>query len=357
MSNEESQAGSEKQQGIESQTQESPGDNPGSEKLINGVTRHVAKVAGIEQLEGFSLGDMFSEVFKKHSEDELEEHFTVGTKLTTPLIQEVDTSWPKPWVFFRTFVAAVIGYICFVQAWEQFQNLNLIPGLIIVGSFAIPLSTLIFFFETNVRKNVSLYQVIRLVFLGGILSLIFSLLLYQVSSLFSLSWLGASVAGIVEEPGKLIALLLVIYNPKYKYILNGLLFGAAIGTGFAAFESAGYALLAGLSSDADTMLNIIFQRGTLAPFGHIVWTGMSAAILWKIKGTQRFRTQMIKNPKFLRIFGIAITLHMIWNSPINLPFYGKYIICGFVAWFIILSLIQDGLKQLRVEKELATLMH
>lgn len=220
-----------------------------SNNLIESVAEGVAKVAGVEQIKGFSLKQMFSEVLKKHSEDEVEEYFTVGTTTTTPNIIDVDTNWPKPWVFFRMLCGALIVYLGFIQAWEEFKNINLIPGLIIVGSFVVPFSTLIFFFETNVRKNVSLYQVIRLVFLGGILSLIFSLFLFQVSGTLSLNWIGASVAGLVEEPGKLFALILVINISKYRYLLNGLLFGAAVGTGFAAFESAGYALRVGLFSN------------------------------------------------------------------------------------------------------------
>ncbi len=322
-----------------------------SQEVMRGVAERITRAAGVEKLEGFSFSEMFSEVFKKHSENEVEEYFTVGTSLTTPTIQEVDTRWPQPWVFFRTFVGAMVVYFGFVIAWRQFQNPNLIPGLIIVGSFAIPFSTLIFFFESNARKNVSLYQVIRLLFLGGILSLIFSLILFEVSSTLSLDWLGASVAGIAEEPGKLLALFLVVDNPRYKYSLNGLLFGAAVGTGFAAFESAGYALLIGLmSSNPDAMLDVILQRGILAPFGHIVWTGMSAAVLWKIKGTQKFRFEMLQNPRFLRVFGMAVVLHMVWNSPFELPFFGKYIALGFIAWVVIMALLQDGLKQLRGEK-------
>jgi RsiW-degrading membrane proteinase PrsW (M82 family) len=50
-------------------------------------------------------------------------------------------------------------------------------------------------------------------------------------------------AGIIEI-GKTAALFLVIYKykKKYRWTLNRLLFGAAVGTGFSAFESAGYAL-------------------------------------------------------------------------------------------------------------------
>jgi protease PrsW len=318
------------------------------QQLANKLSQRITNAAGVEQLEGFKLGEMFSEVFKKHTDDEVEAYFTVGTAATIPDILEVDTTWPRPWVFLRIFGGAMLVYMGFVQAWQNFQAINLIPGAIVVGSFVVPLSVLIFFFETNVRRNVSLYQVIKLLFFGGILSLIFSLILFRV---IAINALGASVAGLVEEPGKLLALLLVIYIPKYKYTLNGLLFGAAVGTGFAAFESAGYALTIGITSGKPQLIfDIILLRGMLAPFAHIVWTAMSAAALWKVKGDRPFQLGMIQDARFLRVFGIAVFLHMLWNSPIELPLYGKYVGLGFVAWVVILALIQDGLKQLRVEK-------
>ena len=312
----------------------------------------VTQLAGEDRIEGFSFKQLFSEVFARHASQEVEEYFTVGTSRTTPDIAAVDPSWPHPWVFFRTFVGALIVYLVFLLAYNQYGNINLVPGLIIVGSFAVPLSMVILFVEINARKNVSLYQVVRLIFAGGVLGLVLSLILYSVTDTMKLYWLGDTIAGLVEEPGKLLAVLLVINSMWHRYILNGLLFGAAIGAGFAAFESAGYALHIGLQNTA-AMTHNIMTRGMLSPFGHVAWTAMSAAALWKVLGPERFRFSMVKDLRFLRIFAIAIALHMIWDWSFDLPFYGKYLILGAVAWIIIIALIQDGLKQLREEKEAA----
>jgi RsiW-degrading membrane proteinase PrsW (M82 family) len=252
-------------------------------------------------------------------------------------------------VFFKTFLGALVIYLLFLAGWNQFENTNLIPGLIMVGSFAVPIATLIFFVEINARRNVSLYQVIRLLFLGGILSIIFSLILFELTANLKLGWLGASVAGMVEEPGKLLALFIVVNIPKYKYKLNGLLFGAAIGTGFAAFESAGYALRQGLIS-TDMMKDTIMVRGMLSPFGHIAWTAMCGAALWRVKGESKFAFEMVKDERFLKVFGFAVVLHMLWNTSWNFPFYSKFVILGVAAWVLIFALIQDGLKELRDEK-------
>ena len=137
--------------------------------------------------------------------------------------------------------------------------------------------------------------------------------------------------------------------------MNGLLFGAAVGAGFAAFESAGYALFFGLTDEVGgAMESVIMTRGILSPFAHIAWTSMCGGALWRVKGKQPFSFSMIRDPRFLKVFIVAIVLHALWNLPIHrLPFYASYFILGAVAWIIILGLIQEGLKELRVEKAAA----
>jgi RsiW-degrading membrane proteinase PrsW (M82 family) len=290
----------------------------------------------------------------------------VGGPDTTPPLAQIEVRWPRPWIFFRIFLVALGAYIAFVQAWEQFGNVKLLPGIIFVGSFAIPFATLILFFELNIRRNISLYQVARLIALGGAAAIVLSLLGYQVAAGLKLNWLGASVAGLVEEPGKLLVLGFLINNRKYRSILNGLLLGAAVGAGFAAFESAGYAFLYVLQhlgvtmqyngsvtlqlNDVAAMRQLIMTRGLLSPFGHIAWTGMSAAALWRVMGDRPFRFEMLGDSRFTRVFAAAVLLHMLWDSPLDLPFDALYILLGAAAWIIVLGLVQEGLAQLRASQ-------
>lgn len=132
-------------------------------------------------------------------------------------------------------------------------------------------------------------------------------------------------------------------SPRYPYRLNGLLFGAAVGAGFPAFESAGYALHVGLSN-SNAMKNTM--RGMFSPFGHIAWTAMCGAVLWRVKGARKFSFEMVKDSRFLKIFFLAVVLHIIRNTPWRLPFYGKFAVLGVAAWVVLLALIQDGPKEL-----------
>jgi RsiW-degrading membrane proteinase PrsW (M82 family) len=91
-------------------------------------------------------------------------------------------------------------------------------------------------------------------------------------------------------------------------------------------------------------------RGMLSPFGHIAWTAMCGAALWRVKGENKFAFEMVKDERFLKVFGFAVVLHMLWNTSWNFPFYSKFVILGVAAWVLIFALIQDGLKELRDEK-------
>ena len=93
----------------------------------------------------------------------------------------MDTGWPKPWLFVKIFGLAAVVYLGLVFAYQTFNNDLMLPGLLMMGAFVMPFSLLIFFFEVNVLRNVPLYQILKLLFLGGILSVIMALALFQVT--------------------------------------------------------------------------------------------------------------------------------------------------------------------------------
>lgn len=353
------------------------------EGLPGALHSKVASAIGIEKLKGFKLSELFAEVFSHHTREEVEDYFTTGTAKSTPDILEVNTSWPKPWLFMRMAIASLVLFILFWAGWKHFTSINLLPGLIMIGSFAIPISTLVLFMELNVRRNVSLYMVTRLAFFGGILSLLITFAIHNLkdygllpNSEF-LSSLGASSAGPIEETAKVLAMLAVARAAKYKYKLNGLLVGAAVGVGFAAFESMGYAMnyftegtingtletiVAGQAKDfevakgvgvlhgADLMLDVIFIRGVLSPLGHIVWSAIAGCALWRVIKGRTFKWSMLCDEKFIRLFLVPVFLHMVWNSPLQLPLYGTFLIVGAVGWIVCLSLVQEGLHEVAAEK-------
>jgi RsiW-degrading membrane proteinase PrsW (M82 family) len=254
-------------------------------------------------------------------------------------------------------IGALVLYFLFWIGWRLWENTNLLPGLMLIGSFAIPISALVLFIEFNVRRNVSLYMVVRLVLLGGVFSLLITHLLPLVPWLLSLLFtdysqiLGNSLAGPLEESAKVLAMVAVASAAKYRYKLNGLLVGAAVGMGFAAFESAGYAfnVLLGGGNVEDMVFNIN-MRGLLSPFCHIVWSAISGCALWRVINGREFKWRMLCDENFIRLFLVPVILHMIWNSPLQLPYFGTFILLGVAAWFVCFSLVQEGLHEVAAEQ-------
>jgi RsiW-degrading membrane proteinase PrsW (M82 family) len=360
--------------------------------LLKTLRTRLQAIASTEDLQGFSLAEMFSEVFKRRSPAEVEDYLLVGTSKTTPPIDVVETGWPKPWLFFRVLAGLVVAFVGFTFTLYRFGSLNHIPAILMVGAFAVPMATLTFFFEMNTPRNVSVQRIATLLLWGAVVSLLFAMIGYSLPGLSSSPSL--LVAGIVEECAKLATVILVIRSVKYKYILNGLLFGATVGAAFAAFETAGYAMLnqapyivqngpqtvqmiptsffngaligllkaggdifnpqqigAAALSGASMMISELRGRAIDAPFTHIAWTAIAAAALWRVKKDQKFRFSMLKDPLFLKAFMIPIVLHTIWDFPYyQLPYYGNEILCGFIAWYVLFGLIQQGLRQVQQEQ-------
>jgi RsiW-degrading membrane proteinase PrsW (M82 family) len=313
-----------------------------------GAANLITNTLGLESITDFSLKKFFSEVFLKRSPDESEAYLSVGFANTTPPLSASMSIMPSPWLFSRVLLYSLLSYAIFYFAWNRFENLLLVPGLIMIGSFAVPLSVVILFFELNTPRNISIVRVVQMIIAGGAVSLLFSLFLYDATPLLGV--LGAPSAGIIEECGKLASVCLFyeyLGKRRYPYILNGLLFGAAVGAGFAAFESAGYALrIAFTENSATAMLENIQVRGLLSPFAHIIWTAITAAIYWKRRELHDTALQTLSDRSFQIVFAAPVVLHAIWDMDFEVPFYGKYLVLGFIGWVVVISLIQSGLGEI-----------
>ena len=317
--------------------------------VFSDIADRINKVAGLETPSEIKFNEVFSNVFKKHTSDEAEALFITGAPETTPDISTIADTWPKPWLFARALIVALLIFIGFYTGLMVYQNLNFFPGLIIFGSFITPIALLIFFWEMDAPRNVSLYRVIIMLFAGGILSLLFTMLINQfLGDYGNNEWFSAILTGLAEESAKVLAIILFIRNVRYKFILNGLLIGAAVGTGFAAFESAGYAFNIALNYGTDAMFSNIFLRAILAPGGHIAWAGLEGAALCMVKGDSEFQFSILTDWRFLRIFLLAIALHSIWDMPLpvftRIPIYD--ILLTVISWIIIFSFISTGLRQI-----------
>lgn len=310
-------------------------------------------ITGLEKLKDFKLSEIFNQVFKKKTARDMEDQLLTGTSRHQPDLIDLEINWARPWLFSRfLFITVILGILMYV-AMNIYNNPLMLPGVMFIGTFAMPLSVLIFFMEMNTPRNISIFSIISAVFAGGVASLLVTLFLFDRFNILS-EILGASSAGIIEETAKLLIVIGIFgRNKSLKWGQNGMLLGAAIGCGFAAFESAGYAFTQLLENkmNINAFSDNIILRGATAPFTHVIWTANAAAAFWFVKGDQSFSFSMLFNKFFLRILFSSMIIHMLWNSPLFLfpiPIFLdlKYLLLGIIGLSISMRLIQKGLKQI-----------
>lgn len=333
--------------------------------LLRNIGARISKLTDLPEIGDVPVWDiLFGELFKKSRKQDVEERLIVGTKHTTPSLSQLEQGWPRARLCWLVLAGALATYFLLRLGWTEFHNPNRLPAMMVVGSFVVPLAMVIFFFEMNTPSNVSVFQVGKMMLFGGALSIVTNALLGQIITGSGTGRLIPSMlTGFAEETAKAIALLLIITNKRYPWQLNGLLFGAAVGAGFAGFESAGYAFKpvwenpgAPIDELADEIMSSITQRGLFAPGGHIIWTGMVASAIWKIKGDRPLSFSMLKEGVLVRRWLAAVVLHGIWDSDFVVSFFGRLfseetcsyaqcIILSIVGWYIVLAILKQALSE------------
>ena len=296
--------------------------------------------------------------------EDIERTFDIGTLDTTPALADIESGWPVPRVFWRILGLSLATYLVMRFILSEFRYINDLPVTIFVGAVAEPLAIVVLFYEMNTPRNVSVYQVARMLLLGGALSLfttsIFERLFPGAGAGRVLSALGT---GAIEETGKMCALILLVFNRRYRWQLNGLLFGVAVGAGFAGFETAGYALNHSLnkalvrSADdgiflLDRLFEVISLRGFLSPGGHVIWTGLLGAAIWKVKGDRPFAPAMLFSPVVLRRWLIVVLLHGLWDT--STPWESVRLgLLTLLGWYLVFAVMTEGLDEIETVKKAA----
>ena len=330
-------------------------------KSVNTFTSSIDNMAGENGDVEINLKKLFSKTFSPHTLEEREELFISGTSKTTPSEENMIAEWPTPWLYAQIFImlCAVFAGLYFMIL--EFNNTNAIPGAMFIGALIVPFSLVVFFWETNIPKNISIFEVVSIFFLGGVLSLISTLFLYEIVGDVSVqNYQSAILVGIAEEVGKIIVVGHYIKKNNYKYILNGLLLGACVGAGFAVFETAGYAFSSFiLSGSLNTMMYTLLIRAVLALGGHTVWTAIAGAGLVSVKGEKQLTVDDWTNINFLKFLIFVIALHSIWDMPIS--FGSKYFLVQWIltaiALLTIFTLLNSGLKQVTYTVQKANEKH
>jgi protease PrsW len=196
----------------------------------------------------------------------------------------------------------------------------LMIGLVVtLGSALMPITFLTFCWDQDFLADMPVH-VVALTFLSGAFLGLGLALVVEVLFVSDRNLLAALEVGVIEEGAKALAVFWFLRNRRLRNEIDGLILGAAAGAGFAILETIGYALTAlrggfGDGGGIGAMNAVLLMRGLLAIFGHVTWTAIVVAAIWRDRGQRAFRL----TGGVLLAFAIAVGLHTLWDG---VPIFG-----------------------------------
>lgn len=223
----------------------------------------------------------------------------------------------------KIFLAGFVLWVAAAATCYLTNDPNLVPTVILLGSFLAPVTFAVWAFQRMTRKGPQTVLTPGLLFsafvgagvVGLILATVLETLLLRGRPL--LFYPGVAV---IEETVKLAAVWILARRlPSYTRG-DGMVLGATVGFGFAAFESSGYAfsaLLGETSLKLGPLLETEMVRALLTPVGHGLWTALVGGALFAAARNGRLRL----SASVLGWLVVAIILHALWDLSAPLAVY------------------------------------
>ncbi|BBH22973.1 hypothetical protein Back11_43180 [Paenibacillus baekrokdamisoli] len=243
----------------------------------------------------------------------------------------------KHWII---TIAGTIFYSILAYACIKFENDILLVLAIIIGSFVGPIAFVNYVHVKNILGN----QPYIIMLLFSLTALVGIPLAYQLEGLDYLTsnntYASSLITALIEEPSKLLLVIWLIKRKRTRFLMDSVVYGAAAGMGFAAFEC----IIYGLNNmhDPGQALSVILFRALLTPFGHGTWTAIATAGIWQLYLNKRFLLCSV-------LIIIAIELHMVWNLQlISSKFHILQMLAvGVISLFLLRTIIRKGISDER----------
>src|SRR3712207_5501880 len=214
-------------------------------------------------------------------------------------------------LWLRMFLSGLVLWLLTVVVTFITGNPNLVPTLVLLGSFLVPITFVFWAFDRREGGEITAELLLNTFITGGVLGVLAASLLE--SYLLHPSPVMFFGVGLIEEGVKLAALAWLTRHLPVKSTRDGMILGASVGFGFAAFESAGYAFTALFTERGLSLMEVVqteILRSVLSPVGHGLWTAILGGVLFAVSNREHF---VLSGRLLLAYLGVAV-LHGLWDS-------------------------------------------
>lgn len=220
---------------------------------------------------------------------------------------------PRWWV---VFVIGLALWVAAVAAIYITLDPLLLPTIVLLGSFLVPVTAVVWYLDHDPSPELSPRRVLTAFLIAGVIGVLGAALLESLLGVRGL--LGSLEVGLIEELVKGVLILVVAVGITTFRLRDGMVIGAAIGFGFAALESSGYAFVSlfvvhgnQLILSIPAVLSNELIRGVLAPFGHGMWSAILGGAIFSAAATKgRLRPAW----RWLTAYLLVAILHAAFDS-------------------------------------------
>ena len=214
--------------------------------------------------------------------------------------------------WFQIFASGLVLLYLVERTLVATSDPNYVPSVILLGAFLVPVTFLTYLYERLPDWDVPL-PALAVCFLwgGGLGTVVAGTLEYDVVR--ALGLLPKLFIGFIEESAKLIVPLIFYFLGRYRSEAAGIVLGVATAAGFAGLETMGYGFVTLLQSRGNLGIldEVLILRGLTSPAGHLAWTGLVCAVLWR----ERLKAgHAVLNWRVLGAFLTAVVLHALWDT-------------------------------------------
>lgn len=322
-----------------------------SHKKIKAI---LERMFGYEYANTYNERFLFKNLLKKRKKEEYESTVTQGM-FRNSVDHEV-IGLEAPWLYARLFLFLLIcAGVAFVAALCG----SPMP-FVIMGGLCSAMPLMMFLFESNFARNLSIIDVLGMFAFGGLASIAMALT-NPIDTPWNEVISTVIFAPVFEEIFKAIISVIFIARVKPKNLITGLLIGFSIGAGFSFFENVHYAynIAVEWAYEGDMFMalygpvfNIVARTVSDFFMGHHYWTGIFSAVYVLFKKSTAFSVKELFDWRVLLALASSMLLHATWNGSacIDIPVLPEVMqifvcICSVTALIV---LINVGIAQTRI---------
>jgi protease PrsW len=253
--------------------------------------------------------------------------------------------WRRHW--FQIFVSGLVLLFLVERTLVATGDPNYVPSAILLGAFLVPVTFTTYLYERLPNWDVPLPPLAICFIWGGVLgTVVAGTLEYDVIK--TLGFMPKLGIGVIEEGAKLILPLVFYFLGRYRSEAAGIVLGVATAAGFAGLETMGYGFVSLLQSKGNLGIldEVLLVRGLMSPAGHIAWTGLVCAVLWRERLKAGHATF---NWRVGGAFATAVILHALWDTFAGMrsATFAGFLSIQFVSLFIALLSLTLLIRRVR----------